>query len=266
MIDDTYFFSAHDHALLASSNVGCDSVACPELYSLSDRMGGLQRIIGRRIFASGSDIKPCWNRPAVSAQSFASATPIAGLTFAFVRPQGEAMTIERMMGRGTEVIAQDSSRHPILEVRLTPTNVVIELIVSPQARWDQRNLSGKLRIERHRAALRTLLCEGRGALRLGFWHGEELHDTHLTCGQLVRGDVLGDWFGTFAAEHEWLRIGFWLEAGHRSLMHDQIRNELSARAVLLSKILQFFAWSNDNNFHHFYSTGIGKQTATHMMA
>lgn len=238
----TSFFSIDDHTALTRVRLFSTEVQPDrDIAAVAERMQRLQRLLMHRLIAGGSPLQPCWERAQqVVAVSFASAAPIDGFAFAFTRTQSQAAAIERMMGRCGSA---DAARHPVLEVRLTPDYFVTEIIVSPMARLDQRNLMGKLRLERHRAGLRGLLAQGCGMLRLGFWHGEMLNDSHLTCEELLRGDILARWFDTFAPEHEWLRIGIWLEPGARC-----IETELSHFVMLLSRIYTFFAWTSSNNF------------------
>jgi hypothetical protein len=239
----TPFFSLDDHAALMQFRpIVMEIQADGCTASAAERMQRLQRMLMQRLIAGGSALHPCWERAQqIVPLSFASSTPIDGFAFAFTRAQSQAAVIERMMGRRG---GQDASRHPVLEVRLTREHLVAEIIVSPMARLDQCNLMGKLRIERHRTSLRGLLAHGGGMLRLGFWHGERLNDSHLTCRELLQGEILSRWFDTFAPEHEWLRIGVWIEPGMSC-----IETELSRFVMLLSRIYTFFAWTSSNSFH-----------------
>lgn len=243
------FFTAaqHDAVRYVASNP-----TDPALVTAVEQMAHLQKMLERRLFAAGSHLHPCWQTPGVSqGHSFATPNAVAALSIALARPRAEAITIERLMGRTSHTLAPDARLHPVLEVRLTPTHTVAEIIVSPMARWDQRNLVGKLHVERQCAAFRALVAHGGGGLRFGFWAGEDLAELYITADELLHGRVLKDWFGTFAAEHEWLRIGFWLDASRGALSGEGSQDWLIARVVLLSRLLAFFAWSSDNNFHPF---------------
>lgn len=257
MRENDFYFSKQDHDAMNGIAARPDAHNATTVYSVTERLNSLQRSLSRRIFAVGSDLQPVWDRPhAISNYSFATNGAIDGLTAAFVRPRSQAALIEKMMGRGTSgVHVAEPYRHPVLELRVTANHLVVELIMSPYAWWDQRNFVGKMRVERHRDMLRSLLCDAEDSFYLGFWNGEALGDVHLTCRQLLRGRFLEEWFGTFAAEHDWFRIGMWYEPDHRAMSQENILLELSRRIVSLTKLYSFFAWTSENNFHSFINTG-----------
>lgn len=257
MRETDFYFSTQDHAAMTGIASHADTHNAATIYNVTERLGSLQQSLSRRIFAVGSDLQPVWDRPLpVSNYSFSTNGAIDGLTAAFVRPRSQAAMIEKMMGRGTSGNhVAEPYRHPILELRITADHIAVELIMSPYAWWDQRNFVGKLRVERHRDALRSLLCDAQDSFYLGFWSGESLSDVHLSCRQLLRGRFLEEWFGTFAAEHDWFRIGVWYEPDHRTMSQDNILAELSRRAVALTRLYSFFAWTSENNFHSLINTG-----------
>ncbi|MBK8021618.1 MAG: hypothetical protein IPK19_09350 [Chloroflexi bacterium] len=258
MNTDAPFFSKDDHQQThryTSPSTELASSGYP--HHLIDQMTQLQYTLSRRLMAMGSELQATWDRKTpVSSYSHAANADIEGLTFSFVRPRAQATLIEKLMGRGAIApAAADPARHPVLEVRLTPDQLVVELILSPLARWDQRNFAGKMRVERHRDSFRSLLCGTSADLFIGFWNGENLQDAHLTCRQLLRGRFLEEWFGTFSAEHDWLRIGVWSQLDDPSFMQGSMVSELSKSVVALAQIYKFMAWSSENDFHSFLGTG-----------
>ena len=169
------------------------------------------------------------------------------------------MLVERLMGRdGSDMSANvDIYRHPVIELRITPENFAIELIMSPLAWWDQRNLIGKLSVDRHHETLRGFLQHIDGDYRFGFWDGTELSDMHLTSRQLLRGNILNEWMSTFADGQDWLRVGVWYEPEDPALSTENILNETVQRVVALYKLYNFMLWTSNNNFQSFYRTAAG---------
>lgn len=253
----TPYFSKAEYQSLHSLLSAPELAASSQFRSIIDRMNYLQFGLNRRLSMMGSDLQPSWERKLpVSNYSFASSGCIDGLAFAFSRPRAHAALIEKLMGRSANLsAAADPCRHPVLEVRLDADQFVVELIMSPLARWDQRNIAGKMRIERHREVFRSLLRACPEDLIIGFWHGEALQDTYLTSRQILRGRFLEEWFDTFAAEHEWLRIGVWRTPEHPNLTQDRILAETFGAAAALAHIYRFFAWSSENDFHSFLGGG-----------
>jgi hypothetical protein len=151
----------------------------------------------------------------------------------------------------------DIYRHPVIELRITPENFAIELIMSPLSWWDQRNLIGKLSVARHRDTLRGILQQLDGDYRFGFWDGTSLNDMHLTHRQLLRGNILEEWMGTFSDSQDWMRVGVWYEPEDPALDADSILNECVHRIVALYKLYTFMLWTSNNNFQSFYRKAAG---------
>lgn len=176
------------------------------------------------------------------------------LTLAYFRPVEQAKVVESLMGLDHMSGATDIQpyRHPAIEVRLSPQQFVVELVVSPMAWWDQRNFIGKIELQRHQDALRHLLYRLDGDYRFGFWGGEELGDMHLTTWQLLHGRVLGEWMDTFADGQDWLRLGVWYEPENSRLSENHIVHELTTRIGELYNVYEFLLWTSNNNYHDFY--------------
>jgi len=257
-MNDQYFFSASDHAALNGIASSSDPLQKNIVHTIAERLNMLQRTVSRRVFGAGSDLHACWDGSGGCAQfSYTVNTQIDGLAVAFMRSQQQATVVERMMGRGTgkSALAQ-AYRHPIIEMRLTPSHFAIEMIMSPYAWWDQRNFIGKMQLQRQRDILRALLQEMGDGYKIGFWSGVDLYEEHLTARQLLRGHFLEEWFSTFAAEHDWFRMGIWYEPEHALLTQDNMVIEAGRRLTTLAKLHNFVAWKSENNYHSFLNKNV----------
>lgn len=192
----------------------------------------------------------------VSPTSAACATAFEGQTLHYFRSKEQAMLVERLMGRDSHNPQHqiEIHRHPTIEIRLTPMQIAIELIVAPAAWWDQRNLIGKLRIERHREAFRALLGKLERDYVIGFWSGTALADEHVTPRHLLHGSLLNEWMATFHDGQDCLRVGAWLEP---DISGDDLLRESLARIETLYSLYEFIAWTSNNNFQAFYQQDEG---------
>ncbi len=201
------------------------------------------------------DLHPHWDKSRIiSGVTSACRGEIAGLTLAYLRSKEQAALVERLMGRDYAHAANstDSSRHPTIELRLTPDAFAIELVLNPAAWWDQRNLIGKLAIDRNRTTLRSLLQRMDDEIRFGFFEGCHLNDMHLTTRQLMRGKVLDEWMSTFSDGQDWLRVGVWYTPEHEGLSQTNILNEVLSRMEALYSLYTFVVWTSNNNYQSFY--------------
>lgn len=243
------YFTADDCAALTST----PAQTVPVVY---DKMVELHHALYRRMRDHQWDLHPYWERqPFLIGRSAASSAPFTGVSLPYSRSKEHAARVERLMGRDGAGSPVEITRHPVIELRLTPEHLSVELILAPAAWWDQRNLVGKLSIPRHRAALRTLLqrmLTDNDDLRVGFWEGIHLSDYHLTTRQLLRGTVLDEWMSTFGDGQDWLRIGAWYPTDHANLTTDAILRDLTGRISALHQLYAFFVWTSNNNFHNFY--------------
>ena len=243
----TAYFTQHDHETLASPLPTIDT---QQVY---DKLGELHRTLYRRMRDHNYDLHPDWNkaRP-ISNRSGACNGEIQGLSLPYLRSKEQGVLVERLMGREGADLSADIYRHPVIELRITPANFAIELIMSPQSWWDQRNLIGKLTVARHRETLRGILQRVEGDYRFGFWDGVHLSDMHLTSRQLLRGNILDEWMSTFSDGQDWLRIGVWYEPLDPALDTDNILSEVVERVLALQKLYTFMLWTSNNNFQTFY--------------
>ncbi|HVU12275.1 MAG TPA: hypothetical protein VHD90_13410 [Phototrophicaceae bacterium] len=242
----TPYFTQQDHQSLAS-------LPTPDAQVVYDKFYELHRTLYRRMRDHNYDLHPHWNKAQlVSNHSATCSNEITGLTLPYLRSQEQGMLVERLMGRDGVDAKGDIYRHPVIELRITPAHFAIELVMSPLSWWDQRNLIGKLSVARHRETLRGILQRVDGDYRFGFWDGAHLSDMHLTSRQLLRGNILEEWMGTFADGQDWLRIGVWYEPEDPALSADRILNEVVQRMVALQTMYTFMLWTSNNNFQSFY--------------
>lgn len=232
-----------------------------------DKLLELHKALYRRMRDHNWDLHPNWDKNGMLVgRSAASSSNFVGLSMPYLRSREQAQLVERLMGRdGIDTpLHVDIHRHPVIELRLTPEHLTVELVLAPSAWWDQRNLIGKLSVQRHREAFRHLLQRMDGDYRFGFWDGIHLSDLHVTNRQLLRGSILEEWMSTFSDGQDWLRVGVWYEPDHPSLSASTVLSELTQRIGALNGLYQFMLWTSNNNFHSFYKgyipTGSRKDT------
>ena len=161
----TAYFTRHDHDTLAS-------LPTRDAQEVYDKFGELHRTLYRRMRDHNYDLHPHWNKATADLNRSASCSgEIIGLSLPYLRSKEQGVLVERLMGRDGVDLSGDIYRHPVIELRITPENFAIELIMSPLSWWDQRNLIGKLSVARHRETLRGILQRMDGDYRFGFWDG-----------------------------------------------------------------------------------------------
>ncbi len=242
------FLSHQDFAVLTSS-------PALDIQDVYDKFVELHGALYRRMRNHDWDLHPNWDKNTmIVGRSAASSSNFVGLSMPYLRSREQAQLVERLMGRDSLAIpaTADVHRHPVIELRMTPEHLTVELVLSPTAWWDQRNLIGKLSVMRHREAFRHLLQRMDGDYRFGFWDGIHLSDAHLTNRQLLRGSILEEWMSTFSDGQDWLRVGVWYEPDHPALNASTLVGELAQRVGALNDLYQFMLWTSNNNFHSFY--------------
>jgi hypothetical protein len=176
------------------------------------------------------------------------------LCVGYMRQRGQAVTVERLMGREevASVHSIDTRRHPVIELRLGSEGLAIELILSPDAWWDQQNLVGKLRVGRHRQEFYTLLKDLSSAYRMGFWQGTHLSDMHLTAHQFQHPRIMDEWMSTFQPSADWWRLGVWYPYDAEAVDEQHIIATLIKEVKLLYALYGNLVWTSDNNFREFF--------------
>jgi nicotinamide riboside kinase len=175
------------------------------------------------------------------------------LTVAYTRARGQAVTVERLMGREeiASVNTVDIRRHPALEMRLSRDAFAIELLLSPAAWWDQQNLAGKLTVERHRMDFYEMLQQCDNYI-MGFWQGTHLSDLRLESKYFQHTRIMDEWLSTFQPAADWFRLGVWYELDAPELSEENIEDEILKQLRVLHALYQHLLWTSDNNFRDFY--------------
>ncbi len=194
------------------------------------------------------------SRNAVGVQSCASSSSGGLLTAVYYRGETKAIVVERLMG--WEIPGDnptvDARRHPVIELRLTPSHYTIELLLTPDAWWDQRNLVGKLSVQRHSETFYNKLRDLDGEVCMGFWSGATLRDMHITVQQVPWVKILTEWMNTFEAGKDFFRIGRWYTPDDHAIAADTITAETLRQVRALYALYSQILWSSDNNFHSFF--------------
>lgn len=243
------YFSQNDYASLATLNP--DTMAESSVYQ---QLLTLREGIFTNLRTANLTLHQSKN--AIQMTSAGDVGIQKALTVFYHRNDAEARVVERLMGR-EEVAAVgkvDSRRHPVIEVRISESNLVLELIVSPDAWWDHQNLVGKLSITRHREDFYKLMQNFDDHYKLGFWQGVSLSEMHLTGLQFKRSAILSEWLNTFEAGKDWFRLGIWYEPDSLLLDEVNIIPELLKQIKLLYPIYDYLLWTSDNNFRDFYKS------------
>ena len=247
------YFSQEHYASLVSLEI--DLHGDDSLQRLHKRLIDLHRALYPRMKQNGFALYPAPETPAgVRQDSACIPTPANTMTLTYMRSQAEAETVESMMGRDvlSAVKSIESHRHPVIELRLSPDHFTVELVVSPDAWYDQQNLIGKLSVSQHRNRFHQILSELTANYRVGFWSGIHLDDTHLNTDHMPPSSILYEYLNTFADRRDWLRIGRWYDPDDPILNADTIIDETLARVAELYALYTFISWSSNNNFHSLY--------------
>lgn len=172
----------------------------------------------------------------------------------YLRPKAQALQVERLMGREelTHIRDTQNRRHPLIEVRLTAQGMAIELILSPDAWWDQQNMVGRWTLPQHRAIFYEHLQSLDSLMCLGFWRGVHLGDMHLKASQYQHRRVLDEFLGTFEPNKDWFRLGRWYERHDEALNKANIVTSIVNVVRQLYPLYEFIVWTSDNNYRDFY--------------
>ncbi|MCA9902758.1 MAG: hypothetical protein KC547_02785 [Anaerolineae bacterium] len=258
-MSNSYFSKDDYNAFLVGSNA--DTQVAREKFT------ELHRSLHRRIRELSWDLHPQWQTKPVTTHSVATeGASLRGLSVQYMRSREQALLVERLMGREANQWSEsmEVDRHPVIELRLTPTHFAVELIVSPDSWLDQQNLIGKMAVQRHRQTLRGTIAGMPQDFCVGFWSGIEVGDMHLTTGQLSRGMFLDEWLSTFQDGHDHLRFGVWYDPEDAALSVQNIVTETTRRIGMLYNVYNFLLWTSNNDFRTFYNKVIaspfGKDT------
>jgi hypothetical protein len=171
----------------------------------------------------------------------------------FTRIASEISAANQRLGASDSVL--DLRRHPVIELRTCDQYVTLELVISPEAWFDQHNLLGKLSVQRHRSDLQALLQQLNPDMKLGAWSGTALSDEHLEARHFHISRVFNVWANTFIDGRDWVRIGRWIPLEDVS---EDTPNQLFHDARQLYKLFRFIAWNSRNDFQTLYQRQVAK--------
>ena len=258
------YFTLEDSAALQL--IDSASRLNPDVQVIYEKFYQLQHSINLRLRELSWDLHPHSDKTQLISSRSAASSDMHGVALRFCRSREQALAVERLMGREGEQWAggAEKHRHPVIELRLTPSHFAVELIVSADAWLDQQNLVSKLAVPRHRQTLRGIIGQMPATACIGFWRGLELDDMHLTAGQLSRGLRLDDWLSTFQDGHDYLRAGLWYQPQDDALSVNTIVSEATRQIGALYRLYDFLLFSSNNDFRTFYARTLeyhlGKET------
>jgi hypothetical protein len=191
----------------------------------------------------------------VQQDSVSDVKPSNTLSVVYLRTRGQAVQVERLMGREevASVNSIEARRHPVIELRLTPEHFAVELLLSPDAWWDQQNLVGKLTVQRYRQDFYALLQGFDASYFMGFWRGTHLSELHLSAKHFRHPRIMDEWMSTFQPSADWLRLGTWYKLDEEKLQ-ENAPQEIARHIKSLYGLYQHILWTSDNNFREFYNT------------
>jgi hypothetical protein len=233
-----------------------DEVTTRAMQTAYHQLLELHQVLYPRIRNHKIDLHTRWQKTNIVTLDSAATTNQEKETAALVyfRSREQAVQVERLMGKDGAMVNSviETYRHPLIEVRLTPKHLVIELIVSPGAWYDQQNLAGKMMLPQSNEAFRALLQNLGGGFHFGFWDGLELGDMQIEVEYLLRGHVLNEWMDTFAAGYDWLRIGKWYPREEIVLDDLNTVTDVFATVQHLHALYEFLRWTSNNNYRSFF--------------
>lgn len=248
------YFTPEDHMTLLSVQAnGFTGEA--GLQRVHNRLLDLHSALYSRLRKYNIDLHADIPKPnTIQFQSVAGPFEVETMALVYMRPTSQAHVVEGIIGRNTQnsSLLIELQRHPVIELRLTPYAFTVELVIAPQAWYDQQNLAGKLTIPEHRATFHKILSQMTATYCIGFWGGLHLDNMHFSTNKLPPARVLLEWMDTFAAGRDWIRVGAWYQPGNPALAEDTILNTVFDHVRELSALYTFAAWSSNNNFHSFY--------------
>lgn len=175
------------------------------------------------------------------------------LSVVYLRTRGQAVQVERLLGREevANINAVEARRHPVIEIRVSAQHLAVELILSPDAWWDQQNLVGKMTVPRYRLDFYTLLQQLDIHYCLGFWRGVHLSEMHLSGKHFRHPRILDEWLSTFQPSADCLRLGIWYKWDD-AIWQGETVAEIAKQVKALFGVYQHILWTSDNNFREFY--------------
>lgn len=254
----TYYFTPEDYSLIIKIANLKSSPDDKTWQPLLDKIARLHTAILSDIQKEHFNLHPSPEAPGlISASSLHNGEV---LILQYLRYEAQAIAVERLMGRETINTVQeiDTFRHPLIELRLTPSGLAVEFIMSPDAWWDQQNMVGKLSLDEHRQQFYHLLKQLKSDFALGFWRGTHLSDMHLKTNQFQHQPIITEFLSTFQPNKDWFRLGIWYGITDDALSEDKIVGTLMQNIRDLMPFYQYFLWTSDNNYRNFYEASVSK--------
>lgn len=246
------FFTPEHHRVLAEA----DALYHPAFSSTRNRLLELHQKIYPALRMQNLDLTVHKSTGGDVIQQQAGGHGQTGLALAirYLRTYSQAVAVERLMGREIEVAPEnvEPHRHPLIELRLLPEHFVVELVIAPEAWYDQQNMMGKLSLDRYRHEFYELLEKQHAACCLGFWQGAHLSDMHLKAAFFRRTRLLDEWLSTFEPGKDWFRLGRWYTPESPPLAESHIYNEIIEQIRALYAVYDYIIWTGNNNFRNFY--------------
>ncbi len=241
------FFTPDDYTLII------DDVSASQAENLLQKFNRLHKYLEPRFKPAAISLYP-YTPQGQARQVIQPSVTGAPLSLVYYRGRTQAEVVERLMGRDQigEAFKIAPQRHPVIEVRLSPQHYVIELILSPQAWWDQRNLVGKLSVDRHRKSFFDLLQKLGEGYHIGFWPGGALGEMELSVTKFTHIKIFEEWMSTFSVGKDWFRIGRWYTPDEAHIDEEHIFEETMRQIRALYGLYSTILWTGDNNFHRFY--------------
>jgi len=246
-------FSQQNHTAVQDVAAGkTDYVA--DVEATVQKLSDLHDHIYPQLANNGLDLHPAKPHNNVVFESASTSTKRGMIALQYMRSRPQAIRVERLMGRDeTSNNGIDARRHPVVEIRVTPSFLTVEMILSPYAWWDQQNFLGKMSVDRHRANFFELLKRLDDETKIGFWRGVELEEEYIKSSQLYNQRIWNEWIDTFDAGKDWFRIGFWYAPEADEISTDTIQDELIRQLRGIYTLYEDLIWSSDNNYREFYN-------------
>lgn len=246
-------FSQNNHTAVQDVAAGKTDYL-PDVEATVQKLATLNSQIFPQLSNYGLDLHPAKTNNNVIFESASTSTKRGMISLQYMRSRPQAIRVERLMGRDeTSNNGIDARRHPVIEVRVTPSFLTVELILSPYAWWDQQNFVGKISVDRHRQRFFELVQRLDGETKIGFWRGIQLEDVYVKVNQLKNQRIWNELIDTFDPGKDWFRVGLWYTPEAEEISSENIQEELVSQIRNIYAIYEEVIWSSNNNYREFYN-------------
>ncbi len=248
-------FSQENHTAIQDVAAGKTDYM-PNVETAMTKLSHLHDRLHPQLVNNGLDLHPVKQPNNIVFESASTSTKRGIISLQYMRPRAQAIRVERLMGRDeTSNNGIEARRHPVIEVRLTPSHLTVEMILSPYAWWDQQNFVGKMSVDRHRANFYDLLKKLDDETKVGYWRGVALEEMYVKVSQIYNPNIWNEWFDTFDPGKDWFRLGVWYTPEADDLSEETIIGELTRQIRGLYTLYDDILWSSNNNYREFYKGG-----------